>query len=80
MKLYATITSERGKPMGKGGSRFLKTCLNIGSAIDSLHVATLHAEYIDSVKPYVIITAYIAREGLFKKLQLTKVGSESIEL
>lgn len=79
MKLYAITTSERGKPVGKGGNKTLKTDLFIGSAAASRLVASMTAE-VDIIGKTATIIIKLAREGLFDKLETYQVGFETIKL
>jgi hypothetical protein len=44
MKLYATVTSERGKPATKGGNDFLRVALLVGSTAKPIDAGTLMVE------------------------------------
>lgn len=51
MKLYATLTSERATK-AQGGNNFIDIKLNVGSASDSKHIATVRLTREESMKGY----------------------------
>lgn len=46
MKLYATITSERGKPATKGGNDFIRIALLVGSTAKPIDAGTLMVQVV----------------------------------
>lgn len=50
MKLYATITSERGKPATKGGNDFIKVALLVGSTARPIDAGTLMVEVLQGTQ------------------------------
>lgn len=60
MKLYATVTSERGKPTGKGGNEYLRVSLLVGSVSSQIDAGTLTLEVVGKSK---VLLSYIPPLG-----------------
>lgn len=74
MKLYATVESERAKK-AQGGNRHLKMYLNVGSATDSNHVATI---LLNVVENDVVLQVWDKEKGELCERQIYSLEGQNI--
>lgn len=73
MKLYATVTSERGKPATKGGNDFIRVVLQGGSAQKPIDIGVLLVEVRKGTEAEYATVTFTPWPGSPKHLSVTTI-------